>query len=295
MPPTQPPASSAAPVSPTLQNRVDTDDAARKRQEIGLTPRRATAQQAVARPPDARTWQQMQHWLVTAAVAALAVLALAFALRLLGNSTGAASSSQGTTAADPAALPDQGAFAPVQDDFAGEESVLVRDFQSRRWSMGTVDGVYRIRMWPGVIAWSTLGQGALESFRLATSITVARDTPQGYGGIIARYRDDDHLYLVEIDGGRRFRVRARDGGEWLILQDWTQHPALKEAGQANELVVEDRPGENGGAISIFANGESLATIDPVTLAPGDAGVVAGSLLPAVAEANFDWLQLTPLE
>ncbi len=265
--------------------RVDTEAAARKRQEIGLSPRRATAQQAVARPPDANTLPNRSQWPLMAAVTAFALLLFALiATRLPAQAIGSGAGRAGSTAAPVA-------FEPIEEEFLGEESILVRDYQSRRWSMGAVEGVYRIRMWPGVVAWSTLGMPDLGRVRLATTVTVSPETPQGWGGLLARYTGDESLYMATVDGAGRFRFVVREGGEWVALLDWTALGALRPAGEPNELTLED----DGATVTVWANGEQIFATEAVDLPTGDAGVVAGSLEPAVAEANFDHLHVAPLE
>jgi hypothetical protein len=264
-------------------SQVDTESAARKRQEIGLSPRRATAQDVVARPPDTRGAGGIQPWLWVGLVALIAVFTVALIVaRLTSSSTPSLASLEARFAG-------QGNTGTLRNDFSSDEGPLVRDFQPRKWSMGTLpdEGVYRIRLSPSVIAWSTLGAGSLDEFRFASSIQVSAETPWGYGGILGRYSDDRNLYLVEVDGEGRYRFQVQDDGEWTTLQDWTASPLLRPAGEWNEVAIVD----GDGTVAVEANGKELFRTQAVWLPAGDAGVVAGSLQPAVAEANFDWIAL----
>jgi hypothetical protein len=273
--------------NPTAESRVDTDDAARKRQEIGLSPRRATAQEAVLRPPLQSKQLPARTWLIGGAVA----VALLFIVLLAAGRGRAVTQAQTPTGAM-TSLVRGAAFLTIQDDFSAAGGPLVRDFQPRRWSMGAVpaEGVYRIRMWPGVVAWSTLGAGNAANFRLATDVTILPETPWGYGGLIARFSDEANFYLVQVDGAGRFRIQLRQAGDWSTLQDWTASGVLRQAGEANHLELIDS--EDGIAVS--ANGAVIFTAPATTLPAGDAGVMAGSLDAAVAEANFDAVLLEPL-
>ncbi len=266
---------------------MDTDDAARKRQEIGLSPRRATAQEAVLRPPLQSKQLPARTWLIGGAVA----VALLFIVLLAAGRGRAVTQAQTPTGAM-TSLVRGAAFLTIQDDFSAAGGPLVRDFQPRRWSMGAVpaEGVYRIRMWPGVVAWSTLGAGNAANFRLATDVTILPETPWGYGGLIARFSDEANFYLVQVDGAGRFRIQLRQAGDWSTLQDWTASGVLRQAGEANHLELIDS--EDGIAVS--ANGAVIFTAPATTLPAGDAGVMAGSLDAAVAEANFDAVLLEPL-
>lgn len=273
--------------SRNAHSRVDTDAAARKRQEIGLSPRRATAQEAILRPPQQNAWAPSRRWLITgAAVCALLLVVLMAAGR--GRAVTGAQSPAGAMTS----LVRGASFLTIQDDFSTAGGPLVRDFQPRRWSMGAVpaEGVYRIRMWPGVIAWSTLGAGNASNFRLTTDVTVSPETPWGYGGLITRYSDDDNFYLVQVDGAGRFRIQARQAGAWQTLQNWTASSALQQAGAVNHLEVVD----SDAGLTVSANGAVIFTVPPNELPAGDVGVMAGSLDAAVAEANFDAITLEPL-
>jgi hypothetical protein len=265
------------------QSQVDTDSAARKRQEIGLSPRRTTASAVVARPPVTRGAGRIQPWLWFGLVALIALCTVALiVMRLTSSATPSLASLEARFAG-------QGHAGALRNDFSTDEGPLIRDFQPEKWSMGTLpdEGVYRIRLLPSVIAWSTLGAGRLENFRFASRIQVSESTPWGYGGILGRYTNDQNLYLVEVDGGGRYRFQVQDGGEWTTLQDWTKSDLLLPAGEWNELAVLD----SGGTVSVEANGKELFSTQAVWLPAGDTGVVAGSLQPAVAEANFDWIAL----
>jgi hypothetical protein len=270
-----------------VQSRVDMDAAARKRQEIGLSPRRATAQEAILRPPVRTSWAPSRIWLFAGSLALALLLIVTLAIGR-GRAVTRAQSPSGAVIS----LVRGASFLTIQDDFSAAGGPLVRDFQPRRWSMGVVpaEGVYRIRMWPGVIAWSTLGAGNAANFRLSTDVTILPETPWGYGGLMARFSNENNFYLVQVDGAGRFRIQTRADGVWSTLQDWTASGVLLQAGSANHLeIVDDAEG-----VTVWANGAVIFTAPPSTLPAGDAGVIAGSLDAAVAEANFDAVALSPL-
>lgn len=276
------------------QSALDTDQAARKRQAIGLSARRETAGDQVLRPPPTRHEPRTQEWILVIFMAMFAVITT---MLVVAQLIGAPTDWQSVRAAVSSlwASPARGAavVVPVEDNFAGEQSVLVRDFEHGRWSMSVEPeaGVYHFRLQPGTVAWSTLGRDALANFRLATSVKISPDTPLGYGGILARYSDDRNLYMVQVDGMGRFRVQAQQEGRWATLQDWTEHEVLLPAGQFNELLVEDED----SVVRFFANNRLLFAADALGLPPGDAGVMAGSAESLITEVDFDWLEVGPLD
>jgi hypothetical protein len=182
------------------------------------------------------------------------------------------------------------AAAVLQDEFESEPGPLVRDFQPNRWMMGVVanEGVYRIRMYPNVAAWSVLGLEGLENYSFSTSMIVSAETPWGYGGVIGRYADHQNFYLALLDGQGRYRFQVQQDGRWATLVDWTADPSIAQAGAANTLAVEDA----GDVVRMLVNGQIVFQTQAISLPPGDVGVMAGSLEQSIAQVDFDWIRLT---
>lgn len=274
---------------------VDTEASARKRQEIGLSARRATARKLVIRPPEgAPGATRTQQGLAVAAVALVVLLTLGVVVtRAMGRTAlgGVTTGTQLEGATGSSTLAWAG-DATIKEEFSDSNGPLVRDFQPDRWSMGVIEaqGVYRIRMLPGVIAWSTLGTGATSAFRFSTSVQIPPETPWGYAGIIGRFNPGGNVYLVQVDGEGRLRVQLLENGKLTTLQEWLQIPELEIAGHYNHLLVED----TGEAITVFANGVAVWATESIELAAGDVGVFGSTQTGDVAEANFDWVQLEPL-
>ena len=280
-------------------NQVNTESAARKRQAIGLPAHRETAHAVVERPPQAVDEPRWRQWFLVLLIAAmLSVGVLLTAAKLAGAPTNwiavhlAIMSFFDRIVERDTGLAERSVTETISDEFKLESSVLVRDFQPNRWTMGAITsaGVYRIRMYPNVVAWSTLGLDQPQQYRFSTSMMISPDTPWGYGGMIARLGDEQNLALVLVDGEGRYRVQVQQNGRWATLHDWSAAPNLAVAGMANELALEDA----GDVMRFVANGETIFQTRAITLAPGDLGVIAGSLEQAVAEVDFDWVKLEPL-
>jgi hypothetical protein len=276
---------------------VDTDAAARKRQEIGLSPRRQTASKMVMRPPEgaggALPTQQWMQWLAIGAVALVVLLSLGVAVtRAMGLGGGGTAAGIELPGATGRATLSFAGESSVREEFTDSNGPLVRDFQPERWSMGVIaeQGVYRIRMLPGLLAWSTLGTGETAAYRFSTSLQIPPETPWGYGGIVGRLSPGGNVFLVQVDGQGRLRIQVLDEGELTTMQDWIQIPELEPAGRYNHLLVED----TGEVVTVFANGVAVWASESIYLPAGDVGVFGASSTADVAEANFDWVQLEPL-
>jgi hypothetical protein len=294
-----------------IQAQIDAEAAARKRQEIGLSPRRNTAQSEVLRPPAQSRGGGAMQWLAMIGLSIVALVLVWMIVsrfladqptvaslndqfnQMIDRSVTTAATSLATLSTDPSALLRTPGSLPIREEFTTDEGPLVRDFQPRRWSMGPVpdEGVYRIRMWPGVIAWSTLGIEPVPAYTLLTEMTVSSETPWGYGGLMTRYSDPRNFLFAQIDGNGRYRVQMQKDGAWYTLQDWTEASVLQKAGLVNTVALED----NGVFAILYANGEAIYTTPELGIPAGDAGVLAGSLDPTVAEVNFERVEMTTPE
>jgi hypothetical protein len=132
-----------------------------------------------------------------------------------------------------------------------------------------------------------LGLDAVANYRLQTSVRVDAAAPGGYAGLIARYQDDRHFYLLAVDGEGRYAVQLQDGDAAVTVQPWTPAAFLNRAGSANSLTLED----TGTALRFYGNGMLLAEIDDPRFAPGHVGLAGGAQASDVADLRFDWLQL----
>ncbi len=277
------------------QSRVEPSTAAQKRQDVGLSPHRETAPANVARPPEPDSDPRWLQWMLVCLLAAtLVVTALLAMVKLAGAPTDwlTVRAEIAEFFAPQPAQESSAAALVVQDEFESEPGLLVRDFQPNRWMMGVNadEGVYRIRMYPNVVAWSVLGLEGLENYRFSTSTTISTETPWGYGGVIGRYGDAENFFLVLLDGQGRYRVQVQQGSRWTTLVDWTAHPLIAAAGAANTLAVEDA----GDVVRVVVNDEIVFQTRAIPLPPGDVGVLAGSLEQSVAQVDFDWIRLTAL-
>lgn len=281
--------------TPGPSTEEELDERARKRIKVGLSPHRPTAKSAPQRPPDYPTLP----------ISPMA-LALVLVLVLLGTSVLLAANLAGwapdwwparAATEDPAASrsavvtpPASGGYRlRLAEDFSAASSTLLQGEQRQEWRTELLpsDSVYRIQVWPGHLAWSLLGLDAVTNFRLQTSALVSAATPEGYAGLIARYQDDRHFYLLAVDGQGRYSVQLQDGDQAVILEEWTPVEFLNAAGSSNTLMLED----TGAALRFYGNGMLLTEIVHPQFAAGHAGLAGGAQGGSVADLRFDWLQL----
>lgn len=269
------------------------DIRARKRMEVGLSPRRPTAKDALQRPPDVATLPVPPMLLTLLLVIVLVGTGLLLAANLTGWRPGwwpmPSEAAPAVEGSQPAGVQPTGGYTlRLTEDFGSASSTLLQGEQRQEWrtELLAADSIYRIQVWPDHLAWSLLGLDDVADYRLQTSATVAAAAPSGYAGLIARYQDERHFYLFAVDGQGRYLVQRQDGDQATALQSWTPVAFLNQAGSSNILTLEDV----GGRLRFYANGLLLHEIAAPRFGPGHVGLAGGALGSDVANMHFDWLQ-----
>ena len=268
---------------------------ARKRMEVGLAPNRPTAKATVVRPPDYQTLPFPPVVLALILVAVVLVTVLLLAANLSGGLptwwptwTGLASGAS-RSATSAIALPDPDYVLRLADDFSQSSSPLMQGSRPSEWrtELLPAESVYAIEVSPNHLAWSLLGVNDLQRYRLQTSVVVDGETPGGYAGLISRYQDERHFYLLSVDGNGRYQIQQQDGDEVITIQPWVMAPFLNRAGSANMLTIED----DGNNVRFYGNNMLLAELNDPAYPGGYVGLAGGAIGQAVAKIRFDWFQL----
>ncbi len=273
--------------------QAELDERARKRLEVGLSPRRPTARAALLRPPDLQTLPLPPAMLAAILVTVVLVTLLLVAANMNGMLPSWWPAWRGLAASDPAPVlldvPSQAYTLVLADDFSQADSPLIQGSQDGEWRIELLptESVYQMEVWPNHLAWSLVGLGDLQDYRLQTSVAVNAQTPGGYAGLIVRYQDDGHFYLFTVDGSGRYQIQQQAGDNMVTVQPWSSAPFLNRAGSTNVLTIQD----NGALLQFFGNGMLLAEVASQAEPGGYVGVAAGALGEDVAEARFDRFQL----
>ena len=170
------------------------DERARKRIEVGLSPRRPTAKSAVQRPPDVPTLP-IPPWALSLLLVAVLVVT---ALLVVSNVTcwapawwparAAALPGETGMAERTAPLADDGYRLRLAEEFSSASSTLLQGEQRQEWhtELLPAESIYRIQVWPGHLAWSLLGLDEVADYRLQTSVVVGADAPSGVDHALSR-------------------------------------------------------------------------------------------------------------
>lgn len=271
------------------------DVRARKRMEVGLAPVRPTAKAAPVRPPDYQPLPLPPIVLALILVLVLLVTLILLAANLSGGLPSWWPTWTGLTTTVnhnimPATkTPSTDYTLRLADDFSQSSSPLMQGSRPNEWrtELLPAQSVYAITVWPNHLAWSLLGVTDLKGYRLQTSVLVDAETPGGYAGLIFRYQDDRHFYLLSVDGNGRYQIQQQKGDEVISIQPWVMAPFLNRAGSANLLTVED----DGGSVRFYGNNMLIAELNDLAYPLGYVGLAGGALGQAVADIRFDWFQL----
>ena len=273
----------------------DLDLRARKRMEVGLAPSRPTAKAIPLRPPDYPTLPLPPVVLalilvgVVLATAALLVMNLGGDVQKWLPTWAGVGTTENRITTTGVSAPNQDYVLRLADDFSQTNSPLVQGNRPNEWhiELSPTESVYRIEVWPNHLAWSLLGLAELQGYRLQTSVLVNEQTPGGYAGLIVRYQDERHFYLLAVDGNGRYQIQQQNGDEVITVQPWVMAPFLNRAGSTNLLSIED----DGDRILFYGNNMLIAELSTPAYPLGSVGLAGGAQGQAMAEMNFDWFQL----
>jgi hypothetical protein len=273
----------------------DLDVRARKRMEVGLAPNRPTAKAAPSRPPDYQALPLPPVVLALILVGVVLITVVLLAANLSGGlpswwPTWTGLAATGSNSVAPAAnLPAQDYTLRLADDFSQSNSPLMQGSRPNEWrtELRPAESVYAIEVSPNHLAWSLLGLTDLQGYRLQTSVLVNEQTPGGYAGLIIRYQDERHFYLLSVDGNGRYQIQQQNGDDVITVQPWVMAPFLNRAGSANLLTIED----DGNRVQFFGNNMLIAELNDPAYPLGFVGLAGGAQGQAVADIRFDWFQL----
>jgi hypothetical protein len=98
-------------------------------------------------------------------------------------------------------------------------------------------------------------------------------------------------YLFAISGNGHFDLFCLVDGQPYNVVNWTEVPSVEQGQSTNHL----RLFADGATISMYANGELLATVPDNTFRRGDIGLMAGSFEEGGVEIAFDNLKVAEIE
>jgi len=168
---------------------------------------------------------------------------------------------------------------------------------SLKWPVGVEDGDLSKTDWEvkngkywvqatakqGFVYWSHPEGDNVADFYLSVDAQQISGTETAEYGVIFRKASDDDYYLFEISNTGEYSLFLLSQGDWTILIEWTESPAILP-GEVNQIGVVGL----GSSFLFFVNDEFVAQTEDSTLASGLTGVAIGLSNPGdQLEVEFD--------
>jgi len=131
-------------------------------------------------------------------------------------------------------------------------------------------------------AWSTYPQ----SFE---DVTVEVDAHKTTGpdvnnyGVMCRYQDPDNYYFLQLGSDGTYAISRYLNGKFSSLVDWAASPSVKKGNEINHIRAECV----GNLLSLYANGNLLASVEDDALHTGKIALGTGTYDDAGVQVNFD--------
>jgi len=132
---------------------------------------------------------------------------------------------------------------------------------------------------------------SLDDFDLEVDATQVGGPDNNEYGVIFRQRDAQNYYAFMVSGAGYFGLFCLVDGQVYNVVNWTEIDAIQRGQGTNHL----RLAADGPQISMYANGELLATVPDNTFRRGDITLVAGTFEEGNVEIAFDNLTVIEIE
>jgi tRNA A-37 threonylcarbamoyl transferase component Bud32 len=116
----------------------------------------------------------------------------------------------------------------------------------------------------------------------ATQVSAGPDNDDDYG-VVCREQGNGDGYHLLISGDGFYAIVRSEGGSFEWLVDWTESNAINQGNATNRI----RGVCDGSTLTLFVNGQRLATAEDGTFTTGDIALTATSYEDVPTEIHFD--------
>jgi serine/threonine-protein kinase len=173
--------------------------------------------------------------------------------------------------------------------------LLEEDFENPAsgWEIGDYDtgsvgynaGVYVVTaLGNSETMWGTAGR-SFDDVIIEVDTTQVSAGPKNDNdyGVVCREQGNGDGYHMLISGDGYYAIVKAEAGSFTWLVDWAESDAVRQGDATNRI----RAVCDGPALTLFANGQRLATAEDTTFARGDIALTATSYEDAPTEIHFD--------
>ncbi|HRV94210.1 MAG TPA: FHA domain-containing protein, partial [Anaerolineae bacterium] len=137
-----------------------------------------------------------------------------------------------------------------------------------------------------LVAWG-LANRDVADFEMEVEAKLEDGDQKNSYGLLIRFQDRDNFYRFDISGDGYFLLSKFVDGEWSTLVDWTKSEFISTDGSANIL----RIAAFGPDITVWSNGQELASVTDDSLTHGNFGFFAGTFAEPYVWVSYDNLKL----
>lgn len=138
-----------------------------------------------------------------------------------------------------------------------------------------------------LVAWG-LANRDVADFEIEVEARMEEGAEDNTYGLLFRFQDRENFYRFDISGDGFFLLSKFFNGEWQTLVDWTEAPQLNTGAGVNNILKVAAFGPN---ITVWANGQQLATVTDDSLTHGNFGFFAGTFSEPYVWVSYDNLKL----
>lgn len=137
-----------------------------------------------------------------------------------------------------------------------------------------------------LVAWGLANKG-VGDFEIEVEARQEDGDVKNSYGLLFRFIDRDNFYRFDISGDGYYLLSKFVDGEWVTLVDWTQSEFVNQGNADNTLKV----AAFGPKITVWVNGQQLASITDNSLTEGNFGFFAGTFAEPYTWVSFDNMKL----
>ncbi|OQY22658.1 MAG: hypothetical protein B6I35_05525 [Anaerolineaceae bacterium 4572_32.2] len=171
-----------------------------------------------------------------------------------------------------------------QDDFGDEGSGWeVGDYDTG--SVGYKNGVYFVTSEElEMVMWGVANR-SFDNIVVevdATQISAGETDDNAYG-VVCREQGNGDGYYLRVSGDGYYSIAKAEGEEFEALVEWAESDVIRQGDATNHI----RAICDGSTLTLFVNGQRLATAEDSTFASGDIALTATTYEEDPSEVHFD--------
>ena len=173
-----------------------------------------------------------------------------------------------------------------QDDFSNESSGWeVGDYDTG--SVGYQNGVYFVTSTEENMAMWGVANRSFDNVSIevdAIQVSAGATNDNGYG-IVCREQGDGNGYYFRVSGDGYYSIVKAEGDDFtsLLDDDWQESDVIHQGKATNHI----RAVCDGSTLTLFVNGQKLATANDATFTSGDIALTATTYEADATEVHFD--------